>query len=52
MGGGRCAGSSCALLGVAATLALLLTMSYFTTAVGINWPKWRASKKVVQMEQV
>ncbi|KAJ4992526.1 hypothetical protein SVAN01_01909 [Stagonosporopsis vannaccii] len=52
MGGGRCVGSSCALLGVAATVALLLCASYFVTAVGINWPKWRASKKVVQMQQV
>ena len=45
MGGGRCIGSSCALIGVAATIALLLCATYFVTAIGINWPKWRASKK-------
>ncbi|KAF9696635.1 hypothetical protein EKO04_005309 [Ascochyta lentis] len=52
MGGGRCRGSSCALIGVSATIALLLCATYFVTAIGINWPKWRASKKVPQMEQV
>ncbi|KAJ4344078.1 hypothetical protein N0V95_006370 [Ascochyta clinopodiicola] len=29
-----------------------LLATYFVTAIGINWPKWRASKKVPQMEQV
>lgn len=52
MGGKRCAGSSCALLGVAATIALLLCTTYFITAIGISWPRWRASKKAPQMEQV
>lgn len=31
---------------------IISSFTYFTTAVGINWPKWRASKKVVPMEQV
>ncbi|KAF3035766.1 hypothetical protein E8E11_005496 [Didymella keratinophila] len=35
MGGGR-----------SATVALLLSCTYFVTAIGINWPKWRASKKL------
>lgn len=52
MGGKRCMGSSCALLGVAATVALFLASTYFITAIGIDWPKWRASKKLPQMEQV
>lgn len=61
MGGGRCVESACALLGCAATVALLLTyvcatkscrgadggrFAYFVTAVGIGWPRWRASRKV------
>ncbi|KAF3035121.1 hypothetical protein E8E12_005437 [Didymella heteroderae] len=52
MGGGRCVGSSCALMGLAATVALLLSCAYFITAVGINWPKWRASKKVLVQSNV
>ncbi|KAH6643919.1 hypothetical protein C7974DRAFT_407630 [Boeremia exigua] len=52
MGGGRCAGSSCALLGVAATLAIMLASLYFVVAVGIDWVRWRAGKAVAIKEQV
>ncbi|KZM26172.1 uncharacterized protein EKO05_0000460 [Ascochyta rabiei] len=52
MGGGRCGGSSCTLIAVATTIALLLCGTYLFTAIGINWPKWRASMKLPQVEQV
>ncbi|CAI9634188.1 unnamed protein product [Alternaria burnsii] len=52
MGGKRCVGSSCTTVGIAATFALLLSVSYFITSIGISWPKWRESKKLQHVEQV
>ncbi|KAF2844779.1 hypothetical protein T440DRAFT_473154 [Plenodomus tracheiphilus IPT5] len=43
MGGGRCRGSSCAVIGVAATIALLLCFTYILTS-SIAIRNWRHSK--------
>ncbi|OAL43041.1 hypothetical protein IQ07DRAFT_306804 [Pyrenochaeta sp. DS3sAY3a] len=45
MGGGRCHGSSCALLGLAATVSLFLTFTYILTMT-MAWRNFRAGKKV------
>ncbi|KAH7135284.1 hypothetical protein B0J11DRAFT_518059 [Dendryphion nanum] len=45
MGGKRCSGSSCALIGLSATVSILLTFAYFITMI-ITWRDWRHTKKV------
>ncbi|KAH7401378.1 hypothetical protein BKA66DRAFT_555876 [Pyrenochaeta sp. MPI-SDFR-AT-0127] len=44
MGGNRCKGTSCAIIGVAAAISLLLCFTYILTA-SIAMRNWRASKK-------